>query len=230
MILYLIPTPLGEDTMQTIPEYVIQVLHGLEHFIVERAKTARHFIKATRHPTPLPTLEMVELNEHEQQDAKIFFTEMIKQNKSVGLMSEAGCPGVADPGAAIVAMAHQLGIEVVPLVGPSSILLAMMGSGMNGQSFCFHGYLSAKQPVADLKKLEMLSQRGQQTQIFIETPYRNKNIVDAAFKNLLPSTRFCIAMDLTMPTQYIKTLTIAAWKQAPLPELHKRAAVFLILA
>ncbi len=230
MKLYLIPTPLGDDAMETIPSYVQEVTHSLGHFIVERAKTARHFIKSTKHPTPIQALELVELNEHEQTEAFTFFKEQVKANHSVGLMSEAGCPAVADPGAAIVALAHQLGVEVVPLVGPSSILLALMGSGFSGQQFCFHGYLSAKQPAADLKQLETESQRKKQTQIFIETPYRNRAMVDAAFKNLAPNTRFCIAMDLTLPTEYIKTHKISEWKSVELPEIHKKPAVFLLFA
>jgi 16S rRNA (cytidine1402-2'-O)-methyltransferase len=230
MKLYLIPTPLGDDAMETIPSYVQEITHSLSHFIVERAKTARHFIKATKHPIPMPELELVELNEHEQTEAVVFFKAMVKADQSVGLMSEAGCPAVADPGAAIVALAHQLGVTVVPLVGPSSILLALMGSGFSGQQFCFHGYLSAKQPAAELKQLETESQRKKQTQIFIETPYRNRAMVDAAFKNLAPNTRFCIAMDLTLPTEYIKTYKISEWKSVELPEIHKKPAVFLLFA
>ena len=145
-------------------------------------------------------------------------------------MSEAGCPGVADPGAKVVAWAHGLGIEVVPLVGPSSILLALMASGMNGQSFAFQGYLSAKREELskDLKRMEELAKRLKQTQIFIETPYRNKQFVEVALTVLQPQTQFCIATDLTTPPQYIAAKTIAEWRKTEIPDLHKRATIFLI--
>lgn len=146
----------------------------------------------------------------------------------MGLLSEAGCPGVADPGAAVVQLAHQKSIEVVPLVGPSSLLLALMASGMNGQSFCFHGYLSAKKPELerDLKRLEQLSAKLKQTQLFIETPYRNGSMVEMTLKTLAPQTVFCIAVDLTLETQWIHTQTIQQWRKSAIPDLHKRPAVF----
>ena len=146
------------------------------------------------------------------------------------MLSEAGCPGVADPGAEIAKLAHEKGIEVIPLVGPSSILLALMASGMNGQSFVFHGYLSPKKELIgkDLKRLEQMAQKHKQTQLFIETPYRNRQLVEQAFKSLSSKTRFCIAMDLTLPNQYVVTKTIGEWRKTKLPELHKRPAVFLL--
>ena len=153
----------------------------------------------------------MELNKRVDAAEKKSFLQPLLDGKDVGLMSEAGCPGVADPGAEIVKMAHEVGIEVLPLVGPSSILLALMGSGMNGQSFAFQGYLSPKKPqlANDLKRMEQLSARQRQTQIFIETPYRNNAFVETALKSLSPNTRFCIACDLTLPSQYIITKTIA---------------------
>ena len=231
--LYLIPTPLGEpfeDNLQAIPPYVIAIIHGLDTFIAERAKTARHFIKATKQPIPLSNLTIFELEKDGQCVDYQAITDILNDNKSIGLMSEAGCPGVADPGAQVVAWAHKQGIEVVPLVGPSAILLALMASGMSGQSFVFHGYLSAKREilVKDLKRLEEAAQRLKQTQIFIETPYRNMPLIETAMQILLPTTTFCIAADLTAPPQYIATKTIAAWKKTPPPNLHKRAAIFLI--
>lgn len=228
--LYLIPTPLGEQAGQTIPVYVIAVLHRLEVFIAERAKTARHFIKTTQPTKPFSALTFYELNKRTTPAERARFLDDAMNGKDVGLLSEAGCPGVADPGAAIVAMAHQKGIKVMPLVGPSSILLALMGSGMNGQGFSFHGYLSPKRPLLakDLKRLERLSIQNRQTQIFIETPYRNTGLVEEAFKTLALSTRFCIAADLTTPDEYIQTHTIKTWKQLKLPELHKRPAIFLL--
>ncbi len=228
--LYLIPTPLGEAATPTIPAYVVDIIQKLDIFIVERAKTARHFIKALCPTKSLPELILHELNEHTPAQDITTFLDAAEQGKDIGLMSEAGCPGVADPGAAVVRLAHQKGIEVVPLVGPSSILLALMASGMNGQSFCFHGYLSAKKPELekDLKRLEQLSAKLNQTQLFIETPYRNGNVVETALKALAPQTQFCIAVDLTLETQWIQTKTILQWKKAEVPDLHKRPAIFLM--
>ena len=232
--IYLIPTPLGEPfeaQLHTIPPYVIEIIHSLDTFIVERAKTARHFIKATKQPIPLSNLLIFELDDVGQFNEYQAITDILKSGKSVGILSEAGCPGVADPGAAVVAWAHRQGVEVVPLVGPSSILLALMASGMNGQSFTFHGYVSAKREDLgkDLKKLEETARRLNQTQIFIETPYRNGQMIETAFKVLQPNTRFGIAADLTTPPQYIAVKTIAEWKKTTLPELHKHPIVFLIL-
>ena len=230
--IYLIPTPLGENALQTIPHYVVEIIHKLDTFIVERAKTARHFIKATNPPYPLSNLTVFEIAENynlqnvDYQQVKA----ILSSGKDVGIMSEAGCPGVADPGAKVVAWAHGLGIEVVPLVGPSSILLALMASGMNGQSFAFQGYLSAKREELskDLKRMEELAKRLKQTQIFIETPYRNKQFVEVALTVLHPQTHFCIATDLTTPPQYIAAKTIAEWRKTEIPDLHKRATIFLI--
>ena len=232
--IYLIPTPLGEPFeahLHTIPPYVIEIIHSLDTFIAERAKTARHFIKATKQPIPLSNLLIFELDDKGQFNEYQEITDILQTGKSIGILSEAGCPGVADPGAAVVAWAHRQGVEVVPLVGPSSILLALMASGMNGQSFTFHGYVSAKREDLgkDLKKLEETARRLNQTQIFIETPYRNGQMIEAAFKVLQPNTRFGIAADLTTPPQYIAVKTIAEWKKTTLPELHKHPIVFLIL-
>ena len=232
--IYLIPTPLGapfEAHLHTIPPYVIEIIHGLDTFIAERAKTARHFIKATKQPIPLSNLLVFELDDTGQFNEYQAVTDILKSGKSIGILSEAGCPGIADPGAVVVAWAHRQGVEVVPLVGPSSILLALMASGMNGQSFTFHGYVSAKREDLgkDLKKLEETARRLNQTQIFIETPYRNGQMIETAFKVLQPTTRFGIAADLTTPPQYIAVKTIAEWKKATLPELHKHPIVFLIL-
>lgn len=227
--LYLLPVPLGENAIHTIPAYVKEMIQTLDIFIVERAKTARHFIKALC-PGKSLDLNLLELNEHTPLEAITNFLAAAEQGKNIGLMSEAGCPGVADPGAAVVQLAHQKGIEVIPLVGPSSILLALMASGMNGQSFCFHGYLSAKKPELekDLKRLEQLSIQFNQTQVFIEAPYRNRNVVETALKALAPSTQFCIAVDLTLETQWIKTLSIQQWCTTGIPDLHKRPAIFLL--
>lgn len=230
--LFLIPTPIAADAVATLPTYVIEQLHDLELFIAERAKTARRFIRDTQPPRPISDLTFFELNKRTSPEERLTFLEPALAGKNMGLMSEAGCPGVADPGALIVEQAHQLGIRVVPLVGPSSILLALMASGLNGQSFAFHGYLSVKPPdlAKDLKRLEQQSARHKQTQIFIEAPYRNRNVVEQALKVLVPDTRFGVAVDLTAPEEYVKTLRVKDWSKEKWPALHKRPAIFLLLA
>ena len=230
--LFLIPTPLGENPAQPIPEYVATVTHGLTYFVAERAKTARKALKDMDYPHPLREAEMIELNDRTPEGELEGFLQILHKGHSVGVLSEAGCPGVADPGARAVAWAHRNGIQVVPLVGPSSILLALMASGMNGQSFCFHGYLpQAKGELANqLRKLEQQSSQQHQTQLFIETPYRNQALLEVAFQSLHPNTLFCIAADITLPTEYIVTQSVGAWKKNPLPELHKRPAIFLLLS
>lgn len=228
--LYLIPSSLGENTVHTIPQYVIDVVHTLDIFIAERAKTARHFLKGLKTPIPFQDMTFYELNKKTTPEEKATYLKDALAGKNVGLLSEAGCPGVADPGAEIVELAHQQGVEIVPFVGPSSILLAMMASGLNGQNFAFVGYIGAKQDerIRDLKQLEQRIRRGRQTQIFIETPYRNMQLIDDMLKNLTPSTRLCIAAELTLPTEFIKTKTIADWKKTKLPDLHKKPVIFLI--
>lgn len=225
--LYLIPAPLGENAVETIPTYVVELLHSLTHLVAERAKTTRHFIKSTSPPKPISEYQIEELNEHTPAAELDALLRPLLDGHDLGILSEAGCPGVADPGARLVELAHRHGVEVVPLVGPSSILLALMASGMNGQNFTFHGYLSAKALADDLKRIENLVSKHRQTQIFIETPYRNKAVIEQAAKVLQPGTRFCIAVDLTLPTQSIQTKTIAEWRKN-LPELGKRPAIFLI--
>jgi len=228
--LYLLPCPLGDDSLHTLPEMVGTHIRELEVFIVERAKTARHFIKAMQPRLPISELTIFELDKHNPQAAHQAFQAALKTGKDIGVLSEAGCPGVADPGALIVKYAHQKGIQVIPLVGPSSILLALMASGMNGQNFAFRGYLPAKKPelAKALKQLESTAKKQNQTQLFIEAPYRNRGVVEAAFQQLNNNTFFCIAADLTLPTEYIKTKMIKEWKATELPDLHKRPAIFLI--
>ena len=228
--LYLIPTPLNENALECIPAYAVGVIHSLTYFVVERAKTARHFIKATNPPYPISDLQIMELNEHTPSEEVEALLKPLLEGYSVGLMSEAGCPGVADPGAALVAWAHKKGIEVVPLVGPSSILLALMASGLNGQQFCFNGYLSAKRQDLDkdLRRLEQLARKGSGTQIFIETPYRNQALLEQSLLSLAPDTKLCIAVDITGANESILTKTIVQWKKSGLPDLNKRPAIFLI--
>lgn len=230
--LYLIPTPLGEEGLHVLPSYLITILHQLKVIIAERPKTARHFLKATQFPHALQDLTYFELNKRTSPEQYKSFLQPALDGQDVGLVSEAGCPGVADPGADIVKLAHQLGISVMPLVGPSAILLALMGSGMNGQSFCFHGYLPQKRPELSqhLKRLEQDSAKIDQTQLFIETPYRNMALIETAFQTLAPATHFCIAADLTLPTQYIQTQSIQNWQKNGPPDLHKRPAMFLLYA
>ncbi|MFZ4542727.1 MAG: SAM-dependent methyltransferase [Saprospiraceae bacterium] len=229
--LFLIPTPLGENTAHTIPAYVSDLVLSLTFFIVEHAKNARHHLKSMAPSIVLAPLVMYEINEHDKETALSSFLDCIKKGNSVGLLSDAGCPGIADPGATVVALAHKHNIPVVPLVGPSSIALALMASGMNGQSFTFHGYLDAKTPklADDLKKLETQAKKWGQTQIFIETPYRNKNVYHCAIQHLSDNTLFGVAVDLTMESQYIVVKSIAEWKKIKEPDLHKRPAVFTIL-
>ena len=226
----MIPSPLGEDVVHTIPEYVVDILHQMDYFIAEKAKTARHFIKKTNPKKPFDQLTFFELNKRTEEGEWRTYLDEVENGNDIGLLSEAGCPGVADPGAQIVALAHQKGIEVVPLVGPSSILLALMASGMNGQSFSFNGYLSPKKPelARDLKRLENMSSKFRQAQIFIETPYRNNSLIEEALKVLNPNTRFCIAVDLTLENQFIKTKKIKDWRKTPPPDFHKKPAIFLL--
>lgn len=232
-MLYLIPTPLGEDSLAGISEALIETAFGLDYFIVERGKTARQFLKRIRFPRPLQELEFRELNEHTPATALEELLAPILAGRSAGLMSEAGCPGVADPGSALVLLAHRHGVPVIPLVGPSSILLALMASGMNGQQFRFHGYLSAKKPelVRQIKRLEQLSAQDKSAQIFIETPYRSAWMLEALLHALSPGTLLTVAADLTLPTQWVRTLPVTQWKiLKELPDLQKRPVVFLLQA
>jgi 16S rRNA (cytidine1402-2'-O)-methyltransferase len=226
--LYLIPCPLGENAVEAIPAYVLERLHSLTYLVAERAKTTRHFIKATNPPKPIAEYQIEELNEHTPIAELETLLKPALDGHDLGILSEAGCPGVADPGAKLVELAHRKGVAVVPLVGPSSILLALMGSGMDGQSFAFNGYLSAKSPADDLKRLEQLAIKHRQTQLFIETPYRNKAIIEQALRVLQPGTKFCIAADLTLPTEFIQAKTIAEWRKSPPIALDKRPTVFLL--
>ncbi len=241
--LYLIPVPIAENALHTIPPYVQDIARVLEVFIVERAKTARHFIKSIGPAKPLQELLFAEIAQQEEpgtknatqvaDEAETAFTDAVKAGKDVGLLSEAGCPGVADPGAHIVALAHRMGVKVVPLVGPSSLLLALMASGMNGQRFTFHGYLSPKRPelATDLRRLETLSRQHDQTQIFIETPYRSQMVLEVALESLQPNTQFGLAQDLSGAGEMVRSMAVKDWKQRLQKEpltLEKLPAVFLI--
>jgi len=229
----MIPTTLGEcDVDKILPLYVKEHLHNLEEFIVENSKTARAFLKKMNIPTPQNKLKIHVLNKHTPIDEIHGFLNSCRNGSNIGLISEAGCPGVADPGAEITNIAHKEDIQVVPLVGPSSILLALMASGMNGQSFAFNGYLPIEkyERKKKLQNLEKNSRNYNQTQIFIETPYRNDKLIDAIYQNLQGNTKLCIACDLSLNSEYIKTKTVHEWKKVSKPDLKKRPSIFLIHA
>lgn len=229
--LYLLPVPLGNegDPKDVLPQSVERSIEFIDHYIVENEKTARRFIKAILPTKKQPDLKLFVLNKHTEASEHYDFIQPCLEGLNVGLMSEAGCPGVADPGAAIVKIAHEKGIQVVPLVGPSSILLAIMASGMNGQSFAFNGYLPIDKGEKKnaLKNFEKLSQDKNQSQLFIETPYRNNKLLEDILTTLQPSTHLCIAADITLPNEFIKTKTIAQWKKEN-TDLHNRPCIFIV--
>jgi len=231
--LYLIPVPLGPSAPQdSLHPGVLATVRPLRHFVVEQAKSARAFLKAAGTDLPLQELQLEELNEHSRPDVLERLLAPLRAGHDVGLLSEAGCPAVADPGADLVALAQRESIRVVPLIGPSSLLLALMASGLNGQRFAFQGYLPAKEPERSkaLRELEAESRKRQQTQLFIETPYRNRAMFDAILQACQGSTRLCIAADLTLPSEFIRTQTVAQWKKQTPPEIERRPTVFLLLA
>ncbi|MGV7107880.1 SAM-dependent methyltransferase [Flavobacterium sp. U410] len=228
--LYLIPTTLGEmNPDDVLPQTIKRSIDFIDYYIVENEKTARRFIKSVHPEKKQSELKLSLLNKHtEVSDYNQMITPLLN-GVNIGLMSEAGCPGVADPGAAIVKIAHEKGIQVVPLVGPSSILLAVMASGMNGQSFAFNGYLpidSCEKKNA-VKQLERLSQEKNQSQLFIETPYRNNKLLEDLTQILQPNTLLCVACDITLPTEFIKTKKVSEWKKNKV-DLHKRPCIFII--
>ncbi|MBC5864460.1 SAM-dependent methyltransferase [Flavobacterium sp. F-328] len=228
--LYLIPTTMGDcDPMDVLPQTIKRSIELIDHYIVENDKTARKSIKLVVPEKKQSELKLFVLNKHTETKEHLDFIKPLLAGENMGLMSEAGCPGVADPGAVIVKLAHDRGIQVIPLVGPSSILLAMMASGMNGQSFTFHGYLPIEkdEKKASFKTLERVSFEKNQSQIFIETPYRNNKLLEDLIQVLHPETLLCIATDITLPTEYIRTKKIAAWKKESI-DLHKRPTIFII--
>jgi len=228
--LYLIPTTLGEsDPSDVLPIRISRTIDFIDDYIVENEKTARRFIKSTNPKKIQAGLKISTLNKHTETREHLSMIQPCFEGKNIGLMSEAGCPGVADPGAVIVKLAHEKGIQVIPLVGPSSILLAIMASGMNGQSFAFNGYIpidKSEKRIA-LKALEKLSIDKNQSQIFIETPFRNNKMLEDILQSLHPETHLCIATDITLPTEYIKTMRVAAWKKTVV-DLHNRPTIFII--
>ena len=232
-ILYLIPNFLGPaEPERVFPPYNARVVAGLRYFIAEREKSARRLIKALVPDVNQEALHFFELNRHTDPAELEHFLEPLMQGQSMGLMSEAGLPAIADPGARMVLMARRRNIRVEALVGPSSIFLALMASGLNGQRFAFHGYLPIKLPnlVRRLRELENRSRREHETQIFIETPYRNNKMMETLLKNLHPDTLLCVAADITLDSEFIETRRVGEWQRMQRPDLHKRPAVFLFLA
>ena len=235
--LFLIPNTLGshETRDAVLPADVQAIAAGCRHFVVENAKVARQILKAINNSTPLQEVHMGELNVNTADTEVAKLLAPLLEGQDVGLISDAGCPAVADPGARLVAAAHDAGVSVRPLVGPSSILLALMASGLNGQKFAFQGYLPVDTQARSsvIKKLELESRQSQQTQLFIETPYRNMQMLEALCLNLNPQTKLCVAVDLTLKTESIRTLSVNAWRDVVKKQsidLHKRPALFLFLA
>ncbi len=230
--LYLIPTRLGDNPpLEVLPMSIKRILEQVDHYIVENEKTARRFIKKVSPSKSQAALKIDILNKFTNPEDLHGFLSPTHEGVDIGLLSEAGAPAIADPGADIVAIAHEQNIRVIPLVGPSSILMALMSSGMNGQSFAFNGYLPIEKAERHqaIKQLEKRSKELKQSQAFIETPYRNTKLFSALINALNPHTKLCVAADITLPTEYIKTYSISKWKQEQI-DLHKRPTIFIIQA
>ena len=230
--LYLIPAPLGDnDPAEVIPAGVLDLIPTLHCYVVEELRTARRYLSRAGLRGHIDELHLVELNEHTSPEEVETMAALFENGQDVGLVTEAGLPAVADPGAALVALCHRRGIEVVPLTGPSSLMLALMASGLNGQSFAFCGYLPAKtdERRSAIRAIEKQSAAHRQTQIFIETPYRNDALLADLLQLLAPATRLCVAADLTLPTQFVRTLRVDQWRRSGMV-IGKRPCVFLILA
>ncbi len=230
--LYLIPCTLGDTPVsQVLPAYNAEVISQIRHFIVEEIRTARRFLRRVDKAFPIDDCTFYEMGKRADAGRFASYLKPLDEGHAVGVISEAGCPAVADPGADIVAIAQRRGIRVVPLVGPNSMIMAVMGSGLNGQSFAFNGYL----PIDDgeraqrLKTLEQRAQRERQTQLFIETPYRNRRMFDTLLRVLSPKTRLCIAAGITTSDEWIHTHTVAEWKRLELPDLSRVPTIFLFL-
>jgi 16S rRNA (cytidine1402-2'-O)-methyltransferase len=228
--LYLIPTTLGDsDPILNIPQQVCSAINTIDDYLVENEKSARHYLKKMGIKKPLSELNLQVLDKHTTPGEISKNMEILKSGKNMGVISEAGCPGVADPGSEAVKWAHKNKIQVVPLVGPSSILLGLMASGFNGQCFVFHGYLPIEKSerVKKIKELEKQAQALKQTQIFIETPYRNNHLLDDLLKSCKAETLLCVAVDISLATEKILSQTIADWRKNSI-DLHKRPALFLL--
>lgn len=228
--LYLIPVPLAENAAQkSFTPFLVDTINAIKTYIVENEKTARKFLKEAGLKTPQSELVVHDYGKHKRGNSLVPFFKELMSGSDVGLMSEAGCPGVADPGADIVAEAHKRGIKVVPLVGPNSMIQALMASGFNGQSFAFHGYLpiDKAERAKRIKDLESLSLKNRQTQLFMETPFRNNHLLDDVLKNCHGSTQLCIACNINAEDELIKTQAVGAWRQEKI-DLHKKPTIFLL--
>jgi len=231
--LYMVPVTLGDDNISfVIPADVIQLVKGLEYFVVENEKSARRFLGTVKSNKPVRELNFQLLNEHIAEKDLPGLIAPLLAGHNVGMLSEAGCPGIADPGATLAALAHRKGIKVSPLVGPSSILLSLMASGFNGQQFTFLGYLPSDKAarVIKLKEIEKKSERLNETQIFIETPYRNQHMLEDILASCSTNTKLCIARNVSLEAELVVSKTIAEWKKNALPDLHKQPTIFLLIA
>jgi 16S rRNA (cytidine1402-2'-O)-methyltransferase len=226
---YLIPSFLSEEAIQTIPPYITDAVKDCQVFFVENERTARRYLKKIRKEIIIDNYEWYVVSDSPKLSDT--FKQKLKEGKNIGIISEAGCPGVADPGQSLIAIAQEMNIEIKPLAGPSSILLALMASGMNGQRFQFVGYLpiNEHERIKAIKELESESQKKNCTQIFIETPYRNNQLIASILKTCKPATRFCIAVDLTSEKEWIHTMKVSQWQKNK-PDIHKHPAIFLMYA
>jgi len=229
--LYLIPVTLGGELFeQVIPAYNIEILKKIKYYIVENRRSAIRFLIKADNKIDIDALTFFELNEHTPDNSVAHYLDPLEAGESIGIISEAGCPAVADPGAIIVALAHKRNLKVIPLVGPSSIIMGLMSSGFSGQNFAFNGYLPPKPAdrAAALRKLEQKIYKDNQTQIFIETPYRNKKMLETIIQTCRPETKLCIALGLTCENEFIRTKTVSAWKKTAFSMPDKIPAVFLL--
>lgn len=228
--LYLIPIPIADGALHTLSEEIKTTINTTTHYFVENLRTARRFLKAVQPSIVIDDLHFSVIDKHNGPDTGML-RNWLKQGHDIGIMSESGCPGIADPGSVLVGIAHEMNAEVIPLTGPNSIILALMASGLNGQSFAFHGYLPLKDPARSnrIKELEQLSAKEKQTQIFIETPYRNNVLLEELLKHCNNRSRICIAHNITAPDASIKTRTVFEWKKDK-PTIAKQPTVFLLLA
>lgn len=229
-MVYLVPSFLSDNATETIPAYVITAIKNCQVIFAENERTARRFLKSMDREIVIDNFEWHTIHKAEQ-DVLTIFIQKIKEEKNIAIISEAGCPGIADPGQILIHEAQKLNADIKPLVGPSSILLALMASGFNGQHFCFHGYLPIDnlERIKKLKQLEEESSRNQCTQIFIETPYRNNKMLEAILQYCRPETQLCIASEITSLNEFIKTKKIGAWKNEQV-DLHKKPVIFLLMA
>lgn len=229
--LILIPTTLGDldSASKVLPDYNLKLTHGIKTFIVEQIRTARRFLKKINHPIPIDDMTFYELNKHTDQNQIYSYLSAINKGESIGLISEAGTPCVADPGSTIVKIAHQKNIDIIPLVGPNSIIMSLMASGFNGQNFTFHGYLPVdkNERARKIQQIETATHKSDQTQIFIETPYRNMQLLESLLKTCKNNTLLCIACNISLVDQYIKTKSILDWKKEKV-DLKKKPTVFLL--